>query len=85
MSLRIYMAPKAGAERRKLEEQLAEVEEFVQANQNTRMTLLDQQAETDKEKQKISAQLADRRKQRERFQRRLDIAASLKGEMKMSG
>ncbi|CAJ1335531.1 unnamed protein product [Effrenium voratum] len=73
VSLRIFMAPKAGAERRSL----SQVEEFVQANKNTRMTLLDQRAETDKEKQSILAQLADRRKQRERFQRRLEIVKDL--------
>ncbi|OLP78201.1 Isoprenylcysteine alpha-carbonyl methylesterase ICME [Symbiodinium microadriaticum] len=74
VSLQISMAPKAGAERRKLEEQLAEVEEFVQANKNTRMTLLDQRAETDKEKQSIAAQLADLRRQKDRAERRLGIA-----------
>lgn len=84
VSLNIYMAPKAGAERRKLEEQLTEVEEFVQANKNTRMTLLDQRAETDKEKQKILAQLANSRKQRERFQRRLDIVKDLSKSSKAS-
>ncbi|CAE7282482.1 HERC4 [Symbiodinium natans] len=77
VSLQISMAPKAGAERRKLEEQLAEVEEFVQANKNTRMTLLDQRAETDKEKQSIAAQLTDLRRQRDRAQRRLDIVRDL--------
>eukprot|EP00913_Durusdinium_trenchii_P025661 g24085.t1 len=84
VSLNIYMAPKAGAERRKLEEQLTEVEEFVQANKNTRMTLLDQRAETDKAKQKILAQLANSRKQRERFQRRLDIVKDLSKSSKAS-
>ncbi|CAE7572092.1 UVR8 [Symbiodinium sp. CCMP2592] len=77
VSLQISMAPKAGAERRKLEEQLAEVEEFVQANKNTRMTLLDQRAETDKEKQSIAAQLADLRRQKDRAERRLGIVRDL--------
>eukprot|EP00439_Symbiodinium_sp_Y106_P077622 s129_g16.t1 len=77
VSLQISMAPKAGAERRKLEEQLAEVEEFVQANKNTRMTLLDQRAETDKEKQSIAAQLADLRRQKDRSERRLGIVRDL--------
>jgi len=77
VSLQISMAPKAGAERRKLEEQLAEVEEFVQANKNTRMTLLDQRAETDKEKQSIAAQLTDLRRQRDRATRRLEIVRDL--------
>jgi len=84
VSLSIYMAPKAGAERRKLDEQLTEVEEFVQANKNTRMTLLDQRAETDKEKQKILAQLAERRKLRDRFQRRLEIVKDLSRSSKAS-
>jgi len=84
VSLRIYMAPNAGAERRKLDEQLTEVEEFVQANKNTRMTLLDQRAETDKEKQKILAQLAERRRQHDRFQRRLDIVKDLSKSSKAS-
>eukprot|EP00441_Pelagodinium_beii_P045752 CAMPEP_0197624610 /NCGR_PEP_ID=MMETSP1338-20131121/4181_1 /TAXON_ID=43686 ORGANISM="Pelagodinium beii, Strain RCC1491" /NCGR_SAMPLE_ID=MMETSP1338 /ASSEMBLY_ACC=CAM_ASM_000754 /LENGTH=629 /DNA_ID=CAMNT_0043194773 /DNA_START=52 /DNA_END=1938 /DNA_ORIENTATION=+ len=77
VSLQIFSTTKGSSERRKLEDKLAEVEEFVQANKNTRMTLLEQRTETDQEKKRIVEQLGERRKQRERSNKRLDTVRDL--------
>eukprot|EP00930_Biecheleria_cincta_P027989 TRINITY_DN19542_c0_g1_i1.p1 TRINITY_DN19542_c0_g1~~TRINITY_DN19542_c0_g1_i1.p1 ORF type:complete len:659 (-),score=127.21 TRINITY_DN19542_c0_g1_i1:64-2040(-) len=84
ISLKMYAATKGSAERRRQEEAYAEVEQFVEANKNTRMTLLDQRAETDKEKQRIVHVLGERRRQRERQSRRLDTLRDLSKSSKAS-
>jgi len=77
VSLQLFSAAKGSSERRKLEDKLAEVEEFVQANKNTRMTLLEQRTDTDQEKKRIVEQLGIRRKQREQSNKRLDTVRDL--------
>jgi len=77
VSLEIFLAAKGGADRWRLEEKNAEFEEFVQANNHTRMTLLDQRAETDKEKQRIVAAVGEWTRQRARLVKRLETARDL--------
>lgn len=76
-AVKVYDAPKGGAERKRLEEQLAEIKEFVEANQNTRMTLLDQRAETDKEKQRITNNLNKSKDKLDSLKRRLETVKDL--------
>eukprot|EP00747_Dinoflagellata_sp_TGD_P070782 gnl/TRDRNA2_/TRDRNA2_156743_c0_seq1.p1 gnl/TRDRNA2_/TRDRNA2_156743_c0~~gnl/TRDRNA2_/TRDRNA2_156743_c0_seq1.p1 ORF type:complete len:623 (+),score=139.66 gnl/TRDRNA2_/TRDRNA2_156743_c0_seq1:70-1869(+) len=77
IGLKIYTAKKGGQERRKLEEKLAEIREFVEANQNTRMTLLDQRAETDKEKQHLQRELNNKLMKRDNLSKRLIMVKDL--------
>jgi len=76
-SAQVLLAQRGTTDRSKKEEKLSQVKEFVEANQNTRMTLLDQLAETDKEKQRISADLERKKDRREQIKRRLDTVRDL--------
>lgn len=46
----------AGPELRRLQERLSDIKQFMEANQNTRMTLLDQRAEVEKDKARLNQQ-----------------------------
>merc|ERR1712217_904044 len=59
------------------EEKLTEIKEFVDANQNTRMTLLDQLAETDKEKQRIQNKLYTQEEYKRRINNRYKTVREL--------
>lgn len=77
ISLQIYSTKKGGAERKRLEERVDEINEFVEANQNTRMTLLDQRAETDKEKQRLTHTLNAKKRDRDRLNKQLKTVKEL--------
>lgn len=77
LSLSVLEAKKGGPDRRKLEEQLNEIKDFVEANQNTRMTLLDQRAETDKERQKMQRELDGKKAAKNKLASRLRMVLDL--------
>jgi hypothetical protein len=64
---------KSGQQKKQLETQLNEIKDFIEANSNTRATLLDQRAETDKEKQHLSAELSNRIQRKEDLKKRLEM------------
>lgn len=65
------------AEKKRFQEKLKEIEEFIHASQNTRATLLDQRAEIEKEKQTIQQKLTSRREERSALIARLKTVESL--------
>lgn len=68
---------KSGQQKKQLETQLHEIKDFIEANANTRATLLDQRAETDKEKQRLSFELNNRKRQKEEYIKRLEMVQFL--------
>jgi len=74
-----------GAQKKDLEKQLAEITDFIEANKNTRATLLDQRAETDKEKQRLTSDLASRREHRDNLIKRKEMVDHLGTSNKGSG
>jgi len=67
----------SGQQKKQLEIQLHEIKDFIEANANTRATLLDQRAETDKEKQHLSFELNNKKRQKEEYQKRLEMVKFL--------
>ncbi|CAE8611525.1 unnamed protein product [Polarella glacialis] len=84
LSLQIFSTPKGSSERRKLEEHLSETQESVNANNNTRMTLLDQRADIDKQRQLNTLANNERRKQREKIKKRMETVQDLRKSTKAS-
>merc|ERR1712217_73879 len=68
---------RGGAQRKKLEDQKKENEEFIEASKNTRMTLLDQRANTDMEKQRIVHSLTKKREEKDRIEKRVATVKEL--------
>mmetsp|Transcript_119116 Transcript_119116/g.218096 ORF Transcript_119116/g.218096 Transcript_119116/m.218096 type:complete len:597 (+) Transcript_119116:112-1902(+) len=66
-----------GPDKKRIEEKLAEIRNFIDANQNTRATLLDQRAEIEKEKQKIVTQLTKRKEEGNKLETRLKTVQDL--------
>lgn len=60
ISLELIDAKKGTAEWKDLDDKLQEVKEYIQANQNSRMNILDRRAQADKEKQRLSRALDER-------------------------
>lgn len=60
-----------GAQKKALEAQLNEIKDFIEANQNTRATLLDQRSEIDKEKQRLANELKAKKDKKLEFDRNL--------------
>jgi len=82
----LYEAKKSGGEKAKLEDTLIQINEFQEANQNTRMTLLEQRAETDKEKQHLASVLSGKKEEKSRLEKRLDLLTELSNSsMRASG
>jgi len=75
---------KSGAQKKQLETQLNEIKDFIEANQNTRATLLDQRAETDKEKQHLAAELTAKTKRKFDLKKRLEMVQFLGSSTKNS-
>lgn len=76
-SLDLSRSRRGAAGRKQQEKRLANIHEFSEANQNTRMTLLDQRAETDKNKQHVSQKLYQYKKERADVQRHLDTVKEM--------
>jgi len=76
-SQQLLEGKKTGQQKKQLETQLTEIKDFIEANQNTRATLLDQRAETDKEKQRMSAELNAKHKQKHALGKRLEMVQFL--------
>merc|ERR1712072_1570871 len=74
----------SGQERKKLEQQLGEIRDFIEANNNTKSTLLDQRAEIDKEKQRLSNELSLRRKYKDELEKRFETVNFLGSKAKTS-
>mmetsp|Transcript_27931 Transcript_27931/g.64902 ORF Transcript_27931/g.64902 Transcript_27931/m.64902 type:complete len:619 (-) Transcript_27931:62-1918(-) len=70
-------AKKGSSEARQLEKKLQDIREFMEANQNTRMILLDQRAETDKDKQYLQQLLMMKKRELEEKARRLKLVQDL--------
>jgi len=68
---------KSGQDKKKLETQLNEIKDFIEANQNTRATLLDHRAETDKEKQQLSGELNAKTRRKYDLKKRLEMVQYL--------
>lgn len=64
-------------ERRKLEDEMQSIKEFVEASQNTRMAILDQRAETEKERQNLMHDKAHKEAQKDMNDRRLRMVKEL--------
>lgn len=68
---------KSGQQKKQLETQLSEIKDFIEANANTRATLLDQRAETDKENQRLKNELAAKNKHLHELEKRLTLVKDL--------
>eukprot|EP00811_Abedinium_folium_P014371 NODE_2337_length_2233_cov_4.053656.p1 GENE.NODE_2337_length_2233_cov_4.053656~~NODE_2337_length_2233_cov_4.053656.p1 ORF type:complete len:471 (-),score=146.02 NODE_2337_length_2233_cov_4.053656:667-2079(-) len=73
LSLQRYEMRKRGAEWKKLQEKLQEIQEFAKANQNTRTSLFGQNDETDKERTKLKKLLDTKKEEKKNLQTRLKI------------
>lgn len=69
---------------RNLEKEMAEIKALLEANHNTRTTLLEQRTQTDKEKQHVDDQLKERRRLRDEQQKRMWRIADLQRSMDSS-
>jgi hypothetical protein len=67
----------SGKDRKTLEQQLAEIQDFIKANENTRATLLDQRAETDKETQRLRNEKERHERDKETLEKRHQILKDL--------
>lgn len=76
-SLALTNSKQGAADRKQQERRLANIREFAEANQNTRMTLLDQRAETDKNKQRVNQLLFTHKAARDKAQRHLDTVKEM--------
>lgn len=78
-ALKVIKAKKGSNEQRQLAEKLQDIKEFAEANQSTRMTLLDQRAETDKDKQNLVHALNQKIQEKENNDNRLRMVQELSG------
>jgi len=76
-SQQMLESKKSGQQKKQLETQLHEIKDFIEANANTRATLLDQRAETDKEKQRLSFELNNKVRLKDEYQKRLEMVSFL--------
>mmetsp|Transcript_10810 Transcript_10810/g.28760 ORF Transcript_10810/g.28760 Transcript_10810/m.28760 type:complete len:602 (+) Transcript_10810:36-1841(+) len=77
LSLKMFEMKKGTAERKKLQEKLAEIRKYIDANMNTREILLEQKSETDKEKQRIQFALYDKRQSQDKLRHKLKTLQDL--------
>eukprot|EP00929_Paragymnodinium_shiwhaense_P021358 TRINITY_DN13948_c0_g1_i1.p1 TRINITY_DN13948_c0_g1~~TRINITY_DN13948_c0_g1_i1.p1 ORF type:complete len:589 (+),score=118.08 TRINITY_DN13948_c0_g1_i1:326-2092(+) len=77
LAVQVFDAHKGTAQRKQLEDQLAEIKDFVEANQNTRMTLLDQRQEGDQHKQRLQHELHRCQDLRNEMRKRLETVRGL--------
>lgn len=78
----LHLVDIKGVEARKLQEKLTDIREFQEANQNTRMTLLDQRAEIDKEKQILGSKLNLAKSEKDKMEKRLKMVKELSADAK---
>jgi len=77
ISLKLIDTPKGSADWRDLQEKLQEVKEYIQASQNSRMTILDQRAQMDKEKQRLTRSRDEHLKTKRELQERQKLMKEL--------
>eukprot|EP00397_Hematodinium_sp_SG-2012_P029729 GEMP01031435.1.p1 GENE.GEMP01031435.1~~GEMP01031435.1.p1 ORF type:complete len:397 (+),score=100.51 GEMP01031435.1:341-1531(+) len=76
-SIQVKMVDANGGEARKLQENLNYIKEFLDSNQNARMTLMDQKTEIEKEKQMQHETVIEKRKFQKILHTRLKIITEL--------
>jgi hypothetical protein len=76
-SIDVLNQKKGSTERKKLENEEAEIQEFMEANLNTKLTLLDHRANTDKSKQRLQRMLQERILTKAKKEKRLNMVREL--------
>lgn len=79
VSVSVLNCPQKSPERKKLEEREEEIKRFMESNKITKMALLDQRGDTDKEKQSITQELKKQGEHWDGITKRLTLMRSMLG------
>mmetsp|Transcript_51996 Transcript_51996/g.137347 ORF Transcript_51996/g.137347 Transcript_51996/m.137347 type:complete len:597 (-) Transcript_51996:230-2020(-) len=77
MSVQILNCPKRSPEKKKLEEREQDIKMFMESNKTTKMALLDQRGDMDKDKQRITRELKKHHEQQEEISKRLVVMRTM--------